>query len=81
MNPAVGPSKIFAPRRAENISGLARFGQSDRRRAIAAELAGREIAQADRVSRCCVLGDRAAEADFEVVRMGSKDQEIHGHGN
>ena len=48
------------------------------RSAVARQLAAREIAEADAMTRGRVPRDRAAEADLDVVRMRAEDQKVNG---
>ena len=48
-------------------------------RAVARQLAARQIAQADAMARRGVPRNRAAEADFDVVGMRAEDEQIDRH--
>src|SRR5690606_20323894 len=73
---AVGPAKALAPRGAEHRARRVGFGRALLDRAVAAEFAPRQVAQADDVSGSDMLRNRAAQTNLEIVRMRSKDQEI-----
>ena len=76
---AVGPSKIFAPRRSQHPRRRRRFCGAGVRRAVARQLSPREIAKADAVSRSRVTCDGAAQADFNVIRVRPEYQQINRH--
>ena len=62
--------------RAASLSASALLG-----RAVGAELAPGQVAEADAMSERDVLGDRAAETDFEIVGMRAKDEQVDGAGH
>ncbi len=72
----VGQCKILAPGGAENLAGRLCFLYALVWRAVARHFAPRQIAQPDRVSERGVLGERAAQADFQIIGMGTERQQI-----
>ncbi len=65
-----------APRTVGRLGGLASPAVG---RAVAAELPGRQVTQADLLARGRLTRDRAAKADLQVVGVWSEDQQIHRH--
>ena len=78
-DPPIRPAEIFAPRRAEDLPRRFRFLQPLLDRAVAAHLAGRQIAQADAEAERGMTRHDAAHTDFEVVGMRAEDEEINRH--
>ena len=76
---SIGPAQIFAPCGTENDARRFGFGQPLVNRPVAAHLAGSQIAQPDAQAERCMMGDRAAQPDFEIVRMRAEDEKIDGH--
>ena len=66
----------MAPRTRRGLVGLALPFVG---RAVRAQLAGRQVAEPDRVPGRGVPRDRAAETDFEIVGMWAEHQQIDGH--
>jgi hypothetical protein len=79
VDAAVGPAEVLAPGRAKQARGGFALAQALVRRAVRSELADREIAEPDRASLGRVPRDRAAEADLQVVRVRTEDQQVEGH--
>jgi hypothetical protein len=77
----IGPRQILAPGRTQDDSGGFRFGQPLVWRPVTAHLAACEIAQPDLMTERGVLGDRATDANFDVVRMRSEHQQVGAHLN
>src|SRR4051812_15175238 len=76
---AVRPAEVFPDRRAEDRRGRGGFRLALGDGAVARELAGREVDEADRVAVRRVPGDGGAEADFDVVGMRPEDEEVDWH--
>ena len=79
LDAAIGPAQRLTPAGAEHARGLEPFRQPFGWRPVAAQFAGREVAQADRPALCGVSGHGPAEADFNIVRMRTEDNEIDRH--
>ena len=75
----VGPAEILTPGGTENTRSRFGFALPLFRRAVAAKLAGREVAEPDRMARGRVAGDNGAESDLDVVWMWSEDQHVKRH--
>ena len=75
---AVGQSQVDSPGGAEHLTGRLGLGEPFVDRAVAAHLAGREIAHADAIAERGVPGDRAADPDLDVVGMRADRQQIDG---
>ena len=69
-------SRQSTPRTRGRVCGLA---ASLVGRAVAAEFAGRQIAETDPVARGHLARDRAAQANFEIVGMWAEDEEVERH--
>ena len=76
----IGPPQVLAEPRAEHSASRFRFLEPDVRRAVAAHLAGGQIAQPDRQTERHVMRNRSAEADLEIVGMRTDRQEVNAHG-
>ena len=76
---SIRPPQVLAPRRAERRARRFAFGQPLLDAAVAAHLAGRQIAQPDDMPERDVPRNGAAETDFEVVGMRTEDEQIDGH--
>ena len=76
---AIGPAQVFAPGGAEHATRGLGLRQPLVHRAVAAHLAGGEIAQPDAQPARRMVGDGPAEADFQIVGMRSEHEEIDGH--
>ena len=79
-DPAIGPAEVLAPGRPEHLARGLGLLQPLLDRAVAAHLAGGEIAEADAEPERGMARDDAARADFEVVGMRAEDEEINRHG-
>ena len=73
-NTAVRPFQILAPADPEHAGRLVRFAAPRFRRAVAAELSSREIAEADRQPGGGVPRDGARQANLDVVGVRSENQ-------
>ena len=80
-DPAIRPAEVLAPRGAEHDARGLRLAHPLLGRAVAAHLAGREIAQADGSPFGGVPGDGAAQADLEVVGVRTEHQKVEAHAN
>ena len=78
---AVRPAEVLAPRGAEHARAASASARAFLGRAVAAELAGGEIAEADTPAFRGVPRDRAAEADFNVVRVRTKHNQVDSHSS
>jgi len=78
-DPPIGPAEIFAPRRAEDFPRRFRFLQPFLDGAVAAHLAGCQIAEADGEPERGMTRHDAAHTDFEVVGVRAEDEEINRH--
>jgi hypothetical protein len=75
----IRPPEIFAPRRAKRLARRFGFLQPFVNGAVAAHLARSQIAQSDGEPECRVARHDAADADFEVIRVRTEDEEINRH--
>ena len=75
----VRPPQVLAPGRAKRRPGGVAFGDTLLGCAVAAHLAGREVAQPHAQVERSVPRDGAAKADFEVVRMRPEYEQIDRH--
>ena len=73
---AVWKAKVDAPRRAENVTRGIRFSEPLGHGAVAAHLPRRQIAEPHLMPERHVLGHQTADADLDVVRMGTDGQKI-----
>ena len=78
-DPPIGPAKVFAPRRAQHDTGVLGLEQSLLGRAVAAELARRQVAQPHAQTERRVPGDGAAESDLEVVGVRTEYEQVEWH--
>ncbi len=74
-----GQPQVLAPRRAERRARRFALGQPLLDGAVAAHLAGGQVAEPDHVPERDMPRDGAAETDFEVVGMRAEDEQIDGH--
>jgi hypothetical protein len=77
-DPPIGPAEIFAPRRAKHSPCFLGLLHALFRRSIGGHLAASQVAQADRVAERGVLGKRSPQADFQIIRVRSKRQQVNG---
>src|SRR5689334_14541242 len=70
-------AEVVTPSRAKNFARRLGLLAALLGRAVGAELATRQITQADLVAQSDVLGDRSAEPDFEIVRVRAEDEQIN----
>jgi hypothetical protein len=75
---AIRPAQVDPPRRAEHRSRRLCFREPLLDGAIAAHLAGGEIAEPHAIALLHVARDRSAEPDLEVVRVRAEDEEVDG---
>ncbi len=75
----IRPPQVLAPGRAKRRPGSLTFGDTLLGCAVAAHLAGRQVAQPHAQVERRVPRDGAAQADFEVVRMRPEYEQIDGH--
>ena len=73
---AVWKAQVDAPRRTENVTRGVRFSEPLGHGPVAAHLACRQIAEAHLMPKRHVLGHQAADADLDVVRMGTNGQQV-----
>src|SRR5262249_12281160 len=78
-DPAVGPAKILAPARAQHARRGEGLLAPVLDGAVARHLAFGEIAEPDDVAGFGVPGDRATQADLEIVGVWTKDEQIDRH--
>src|ERR1700704_4595272 len=76
---SIGPAQVFAPGGTKDLARRFRFGQPLVHGPVAAHLAGGQIAQPDAQAERRMMSNRAAQADFEIVRMRAEDEKIDGH--
>jgi hypothetical protein len=76
---AVGPLEILAKGGAEHARRGGAFFHPSSRRAVAAQFARGQIAQADGIPLGGVPGDRAAEANLEIVGVRAEDEQVQRH--
>jgi hypothetical protein len=76
---AIGPSEIFAPRCPEHHPRGLGFRKPLFDGAVAAHLAGGQIAQPDAKATRRMVRNRPAQPDFQVIGMRSKYEEIDSH--
>jgi hypothetical protein len=71
-----------APQGAEHDPRLLRLAQPLVHGSVTAQLAARQIAKAHAPAESAVRGDGASHADFDVVGVGTKGEEVHfgAHG-
>jgi len=72
--------QVGAPRRAEHRARRLGLGEPLGHGAVAAHLAGGQVAQTDAVPQAYVLGHGAADADLDVVGMRAEHEQIHRTG-
>jgi hypothetical protein len=78
---SIGPAKILAPAHAKQLRRIVGFAPPFIGRAIRAELAGAEIAQAHAVTLGDMLRDRCAHANLAVIGMGAEHDQIDRLGH
>ena len=76
VNPAVGPFQVDPPGGAEHRARRFRFRFPFLRRAVRAELAARQIAEADPEPERGVQRDGARQPDLDVVGMRTEYEQI-----
>ena len=81
MSPS-GSRRFSRQRRAQHRARRLAFLEPLLGRAVGAELAPGQVAEADAMSERHVFRDRPAETDFEIVGMRAKDEQVnvHRHG-
>src|SRR3989304_3954939 len=75
---AIGPPEVRAPGATEHLRCPMRFLQPFLDGAVAPHFARRQVAQTHAKAEQRVPGNRAAEADFDVVGMRPEDQQVDG---
>jgi hypothetical protein len=76
----IGPVEVVAPDGVQHEARRFGLGNPLLDGAVAAQLAGRQIAQSDALSGCRVARDRARKADLDVVGVRSEGEQIDAGG-
>jgi hypothetical protein len=72
----IRPLEILTPRRAQHIRTGSGFGHSDFNCAVSPEFTAGQITKTDCAPLSHLFGNRAADPNFDVVRVRSERQEI-----
>jgi hypothetical protein len=75
----IGPAEILPPCCSEYQTRGLGFGKPLLYRAVAAHLACGQVAQSDAKASRRMMRNRAAQPDFQVVRMRSEYKEVDSH--
>ncbi len=76
---AIRPMEVLAPRDSQHGRARAGLREPVVHRAVAPELAARQVAQTDLVSQPHLFGDGAPDAYLDVVRVRPEGQHIDCH--
>src|SRR4051812_15017010 len=76
---AIGPPEVLAPRGAQDGAGGLRLREPLVHGAVAAHLAGGEVAQSHAQAPRSVVCDRAAQPDLQIVGMRPERQQVDSH--
>jgi len=76
---AVRPGEVLAPGGAKHARSLLGLTLPDLGRAVRAEFSSRQVAEADSMAFRRLPRHGATEANLDVVRMRTKDEQVDGH--